>query len=124
MMNVESVRAYCKSFPHATENVQWGDDLVFKLAGRMFAVIDMRTPARLAFKCTPEKFAELVEIEGIIPAPYMARNKWVSVERHDVLAPEEMKKRLRGTYDLEFARLTRKMQASMCYPLADRRSEA
>ena len=37
------------------------------------------------FKCTPEVFAELVEHEDIVPAPYVGRYKWVSFERLDVL---------------------------------------
>ena len=60
-MDIESVRAYCLSFPHATENVQWGADLVFKIGGKMFAVIglDAGSDHCMSFKATPEKFAEL-----------------------------------------------------------------
>src|SRR6266436_6749340 len=62
-MDIESVRAYCLSFPHATENVQWGNDLVFKIAGKMFAVGVLEGASKycLSLKCTEEKFAELIE---------------------------------------------------------------
>ena len=73
-MNLESLRQYCLSFPDATENVQWGADLVFKIGGKMFTVACL-TPGetKVSFKCTPEEFAELVEHEDIKPADYVAR---------------------------------------------------
>lgn len=112
-MDTESVRAYCLSFPHATENVQWGNDLVFKIAGKMFAVITLDTPSKycLSFKCTEEKFNELIEQDGIDPAPYMARNKWAALERFDVLSDRELKALLRNSYHLVFEKLPKKVQA-------------
>ena len=79
---IDWVRAFCLALPHATEDVQWEHDLLFRIAGKMFCVANLEpgiSPTRIAFKCTPQKFAELVEIEGIIPAPYMARNHWVAM---------------------------------------------
>jgi len=73
---IDWVRAFCLTLPHTTEDVQWEHNLLFRIAGKMFCVANMEpqlVPTKIAFKCTPEKFAELVEIEGIIPAPYMAR---------------------------------------------------
>ena len=80
-MSVDWVRRVCLSLPHVTENVQWGYDLVFKVAGKMFAVTPLEpAPHALSFKCTPEEFATLVERPGIVPAPYMARASWVALE--------------------------------------------
>lgn len=103
------------SFPHATETVQWGNDLVFKVAGKMFAVMAMEPPYKvwLSFKCTPEKFAELVECEGIIPAPYLARNHWVGLETGDALGTPELKALLRESYDLVVAKLPKKTRAAL-----------
>lgn len=114
-MNHESVRAHCLSFPHATENVQWGNDLVFKIAGKMFAVMVLEPPAKyvLSFKCTDEKFDELIEQEGIDPAPYMARNKWAALERFDVLSDRELKQLLQNSYQLVHDRLPKKVQAQL-----------
>jgi predicted DNA-binding protein (MmcQ/YjbR family) len=111
-MNVESLRRFCMSFPHATEIVQWGDNLVFKIAGKMFAVVDLRPPNDIAFKCDPEKFAELTEREGIIPAPYMARAQWVSVQHHDAVEANELKDLIRNSYEIVKARLPRKVRAT------------
>jgi len=76
-MTLETVRAICRALPEVTEDVKWGQDLCFCVRKKMFAVINLEPPYQLAFKCTPESFAELVERPGIIPAPYMARNMWV-----------------------------------------------
>ena len=114
-MNSESVRAHCLSFPHATENVQWGNDLVFKIAGKMFAVMVLEPPAKyvLSFKCTEEKFNELIEQDGIDPAPYMARNKWAALERFDVLSDRELKELLRNSDQLVFYKLPKKLRTQL-----------
>jgi predicted DNA-binding protein (MmcQ/YjbR family) len=78
-MTLDSIRAFCTSLPHVTEKVQWGDDLVFKVGGKMFCVAYLGVPTHLSFRPSEEHRIELLEIEGVIPAPYMARAGWVSV---------------------------------------------
>ena len=114
-MDIEQVRPYCLSFPHATENVQWGNDLVFKIAGKMFAVVVLEGAAKycLSFKCTEEKFAELIEQDGIDPAPYSARYHWVAFKSFDVLSEKELKALLRNSYDLVFEKLPKKLKAEL-----------
>ena len=113
-MTIEAVREYCLSLPHATESIQWGNDLVFKVGGKMFAVTVLE-PARvwISFMCTPEDFAELTERPGIIPAPYSARYHWVALESKDALTNSELKDRLRESYDLVFTKLTKKARAAL-----------
>jgi predicted DNA-binding protein (MmcQ/YjbR family) len=101
-------------FPHATEQVQWGADLVFKIGGRMFAVAALEpAPVCLSFKCTPEDFAELTERPGVTPAPYLARARWVALESEDALPAAEIKKLLRKSYELVFAKLPKKSQKEL-----------
>ena len=98
-MKVDAVRAYCLSFPQATENLQWGDDLCFKIRGKIFAILGLTAvPQKLCFKCTPETFADLIEREGIQPAPYVGRYKWVILDRLDALNSEEMKDLIRQSH--------------------------
>jgi predicted DNA-binding protein (MmcQ/YjbR family) len=113
-MNVDRIRRICLGFPHATEQVQWEDDLVFKVAGKMFAVAPL-VPAKvtLSFKCTPEEFAELTEREGIIPAPYLARAHWVALEPQARLPAPGLQRLLRQSYDLVAAKLPKKTQAEL-----------
>jgi predicted DNA-binding protein (MmcQ/YjbR family) len=107
--NTEWVRRCCMLLPHATEQVQWGDKLVFKVAGKVFAVLALEpVKAWLSFKCTPEEFAELVEREGVIQAPHFARNHWVALENEDALPGRELEKRLRRSYDLVVEKLPKK----------------
>jgi predicted DNA-binding protein (MmcQ/YjbR family) len=113
-MNIDWVRSYCMSMPHATETVQWGNDLVFKIGGKMFAVAVLE-PAKvwLSFKCSPEEFAELIERPGIIPAPYSARYHWVALETEDALTVSELKRLLRRSYDLVLEKLPKKARAAL-----------
>jgi predicted DNA-binding protein (MmcQ/YjbR family) len=105
-MNIEQLRKICIAFPGATEQIQWEDDLVFKVGGKMFAVARLE-PARvwLTVKADPEAFAELTERPGIIPAPYLARAKWIAVESPDALPHTEVADLLRKSYELVCAKL-------------------
>jgi predicted DNA-binding protein (MmcQ/YjbR family) len=114
-MTRDSIRSFCLKLPQTTEHLQWGDALVFKIAGKMFAVVNLGETGEtsLAFKCSPEEFAALTELEDIIPAPYLARAHWVSLGRLDALALAELKKRLRDSYDLVVSRLPKKVRAGL-----------
>jgi predicted DNA-binding protein (MmcQ/YjbR family) len=111
-MNIEWVRRYCMSMPHATELVQWGA-LVFKVGGKIFAVLALE-PAKtwLSCKCSLEEFAELVERPGVMQAPYFARNQWVALETEDALSAAEIKRLVRGSYYLVVEKLPRKTRAA------------
>src|SRR2546426_11000692 len=113
-MNVDWVRKHCLSLPHTTETVQWGDDLVFKIGGKMYAVAALEPGDHwLSFKCAPHDFARLVEQVGVMPAPYMARAQWVALETEDALSRPEIKRLIRQAYDLVFAKLPKKTQAAL-----------
>ena len=113
-MDVEWVREYCLSLAHTTEHVQWEDNLVLKVGGRMYAIVALEPGEYwLSFKCSDEAFAEMLEVPGVVPAPYLARAKWVSVETETALRREEIKQWLRQAYELIFARLPRKTQSAL-----------
>ena len=112
-MTSDSLRRYCLSFPEATENLQWGDDLCFKVRGKIFTMLGLDSvPQRLCFKCDPESFAELVEREGIIPAPYVGRYKWVMVEAPEALRDSELKELIRQSYEMVSAKAPSKKKKS------------
>lgn len=113
-MDIDSLRKYCLSFPHATENVQWGYDLCFKVDGKLFAVTPLEVaPVRLSFKCSPENFAELCERDGVKPAPYMARAQWVALEQLNTLPDSELRELLAESYRLVWERLPMKRRAEL-----------
>ena len=106
MMDAEWLRKICLAFPSATEQMQWGYDLVFKVGGKMYAVAPLEpAPVCLSFKCSDESFAELTERQGVIPAPYLARAKWVALETKDALSADELARLLRESYDMVVAKL-------------------
>jgi len=108
-MNVEEFRAYCMSFPDATENLQWGDDLCFKIRGKIFAILALTAvPQKICFKCTPETFSELIEREGIHPAPYVGRYKWVMLDRLDALPAGELKDLIAQSNEMVAAKAPRR----------------
>src|SRR5271170_1845939 len=102
-MNVDSIREFCLSLPHATEKLQWGDALCLKVGGKMFAVLGLDNP-RFSFKCAPEKFAELIEREDIHPSPYLGRYKWVKLDRLDAVPWNELKELIRRSYEMVAAK--------------------
>ena len=114
MPDIDWIRKFCLSLPDATENMQWGEDLCFKVHGKMFTVVDLSKgkQAPICFKCTPEKFQELLEIEGIAPAPYVGRYKWVLLERATILNSEEIESLIRQSYELVVAKLPKQKKAA------------
>jgi predicted DNA-binding protein (MmcQ/YjbR family) len=113
-MNIDQLRKICLGFRGATEQIQWEDNLLFKVGGKMFAVIPLE-PARqwLTLKADPEEFAELTERPGIIPAPYLARAKWVAIETAETLPQMEIVALLRKSYELVSAKLPRAVRDSL-----------
>jgi predicted DNA-binding protein (MmcQ/YjbR family) len=111
------LREVCMAFPGATEQVQWGCDLVFKVGGKMFAVTPLEpAPVFLSFKASPEKFAELTERANIIPAPYLARAQWVSLATKDALPAAELATLLGEAYELVAAKLPQKVRVGLAPP--------
>src|SRR5271170_5774428 len=113
-MDIDWLRKYCLSLPHTTEQVQWEDNLVFKVGGKMYAVAALE-PGRhwLSLKCSPEDFADLIERPGIFPAPYLACAHWVALEAPASLSVAEVERYLALARDLAFAKLTKKQQSAL-----------
>ncbi|MCX7604505.1 MAG: MmcQ/YjbR family DNA-binding protein [Bryobacteraceae bacterium] len=108
-MDVEWVRAICVALPGAAEEILWESELVFKVGGKMFCVVSLEPGSTwLSFKADEESFAELLERPGIVPAPYLARAKWVALETEDALPPGELKERLERSWRLVVDRLPKK----------------
>ena len=124
MPDVDWIRELCLSFPEVTEDMPWGDDLCFKVRGRIFTGVvlsDGRFP-RLTLKCAPETFHELIEIEGIAPAPYVGRYKWIQISKSNLLAADEIESLIRQSYDLVATKAPRKNAASKKKPAKRRRA--
>lgn len=111
----QAVRDYLGSLPAATLSVQWGDTHVYKVGGKMFAM--MRSPEdktqTIAFKAGDESFTILTQDEGIIPAPYLQRSKWVQLDRLSRLPAKELKAYLERAHSIIAGGLTKKLRAEL-----------
>ncbi|HEX2617659.1 MAG TPA: MmcQ/YjbR family DNA-binding protein [Flavobacteriales bacterium] len=96
-MTNADIRKYCLSLAGTTEDVKWDHHLCFNVGGKMYCIT---TPDAFStsLKADPEEFEELCAKPGVNPAPYLARNKWVQVERGDALSATEWKRLLRISY--------------------------
>lgn len=126
-MDNERIREICLALPHVSETLNWGHHLVYwagdrAIGGKMFAMTDLEGIGTgvLWFHCGPERFHELLEMEGIIAAPHLARAHWVAVERWDVLRPREIEDELRHAHQLIFDRLPRKVHKILELPDKER----
>jgi predicted DNA-binding protein (MmcQ/YjbR family) len=114
-MDAERARAFLLTLPHVAETLQWGDNLVFwvgdkTIGGKMFALINLSADAHgaISFAAGPERFAELVEREGLRPAPYLARAHWVAASEWSALRPAEWQEELRAAHAVVFAKLPKR----------------
>ncbi len=101
-----------------TEDIKWGNDLVFSVAGKMFCMLDITAvesggSGRLSFKVEASRFLEFTDRPGIVPAPYMARAQWISLTRLNALDTTEIKALIRRSYELVFATLPKSKQREL-----------
>lgn len=112
-MSIEFLRKYCVTFPGVAEDIKWKSNLCFCVADKMFCITDLEGPFRVSFKCTEEDFFSLIEREGISPAPYLARSKWVMVGSENGLSKKEWEFFVRKSYDLIVERLPKKTKVKL-----------
>jgi predicted DNA-binding protein (MmcQ/YjbR family) len=114
-MRLTALRQFALSLPHATVVKQWGENLVFKVGGKMFLIIsiDGDTIETVGFKCSPADFRRLTDLDGVVPAPYLARAAWVQVQDLAALPAAQLDEQVRRSYDLVRAALPKKIQATL-----------
>ncbi len=127
-MDNERIRAICMALPHVAETVNWGHHLVYwagdrDIGGKMFAMtnLDGIGTGVLWFHCGGERFHELLETDGIIASPYLAKAYWVTLERWNVLRPREIEEELRRAHGLIFEKLPKRVKATLALPEKERK---
>jgi predicted DNA-binding protein (MmcQ/YjbR family) len=110
-MTANELRKLCMSLPGATETIQWGDDRVFKIGGKMFACSGLEADSKFSFKVDEHRFLELTDIPGVVPAPYLARAKWIQIDPAQCeFANSDLADLVRNSYELVFGKLPKKTQ--------------
>lgn len=112
-MNTDALRTFCLKLPSVTEDIKWGNDLCFSVGGKMFCVSSLDAPFKIAFKVPDEEFDELSSKEGFMPAPYMARAKWVLVSGPSRLGKKEWEHFIRQSYELVKLKMSKKARKEL-----------
>lgn len=114
-MKLAAIKKYCLTLPHTTADIKWGIDHVYSIGGKMYCVAcTSETHGEyVGFKVEDERFLELTDREGIIPAPYLARAKWVQVKDLSKVPDAEMKALIRRAYELVGMKLTKKVRGEL-----------
>ncbi len=127
-MDADLLRVFLRKLPHVVETMQWGANLVFwvgdkAIGGKMFALVNLEEDGRgvISYAAGPERYAELLETEGVLPAPYFARIHWVCVERWQVFPTTRWQEELRSAHALTLPKLTKKTRGILELPAAQRR---
>src|SRR3569833_508797 len=127
-MDNERIRAICMGLAHVAETLNWGHHLVYwagdrEIGGKMFAMTDLdgSGTGELSFHSGAERFHELLENEGIRPAPHLARAHWVMLERWDALRPREIEEELQRAHALIFERLPKRTRTILGLPELERK---
>jgi predicted DNA-binding protein (MmcQ/YjbR family) len=127
-MDNEHIRTICMALPHVAETMNWGHHLVYwagdrDIGGKMFAMTDLDGTGTgvLWFHCGAERFHELLETDGIIASPYLAKAHWVTLERWDALRPREIEEELRRAHALIFEKLPKRVKTVLALPEKERK---
>ncbi len=127
-MDAERIRAFLLKLPHVVETMQWGANLVFwvgdkAIGGKMFTLVNLDgdRKAVISYSAGAERYPELLEVEGLFPAPYMARIFWVAAERWNVFRAAEWEQELRAAYDLTLAKMPPKTRRVLALPVAEQK---
>ena len=96
------------ALPGATLSVQWGGVRVLKVAGKMFVCIH---DDGIAYKVADEDFLALSGLPGVMPAPYLARARWIRVNGTEALDTAAIAAGLAASWRLVLAKLPKKIRA-------------
>ncbi|NNG03175.1 MAG: MmcQ/YjbR family DNA-binding protein [Inquilinus sp.] len=102
--------AFCGALHGTTHVEQWGNASVWKIGGKIFAICSAwgaGSETRISFKCSDLAYDILIDQPGIIPAPYLARAKWVQVASADAMSDEDLRDYIRSAYSIVMAKLTK-----------------
>jgi predicted DNA-binding protein (MmcQ/YjbR family) len=108
-MDIEMLRNICNRLPAVTEDIKWGSDLCFCIGGKMFCVTGLSGPLQVSLKVRDEQFDVLTAKTAILPAPYLARHKWILIKDANAFSKKEWKEYIAQSYELTKNKLPKKV---------------
>lgn len=113
-MTIETLQLICKRYPGVTEDIKWEDHLCFNIGGKMFLITSPDSvPCTASIKVADDKFDEISGMEGFMPAPYLARYKWVHLDDIDRLSNKQWEAFIDTAYNLVASRLPAKVRRQL-----------
>ncbi|MEJ8475226.1 MmcQ/YjbR family DNA-binding protein [Roseibium algae] len=115
-MTRDDFNAHCAALTATTNVIQWGNASVWKVGGKIFAICSVwgeGNHAKFSFKCSDMSYSLLTQQDGIVPAPYLARAKWVQVENTKAMHEDDLKAYINAAHRLVARKLTRKLQTQL-----------
>ena len=115
-MNREEFNNFCAALPATTNVIQWGGASVWKVGGKMFAITATWGPGKgdkIKFKCADHSYEILIELPGVVQAPYLARAKWVAVESNETLSDDDIRSYIVEAHEIISGKLTKKLQREL-----------
>lgn len=107
-----------ETWPAVQHDIKWGNNLVISVAGKMFCVVSSSGDPKgsISFKVEDERLLELSDRAGFIPAPHLARAKWVQVKQSSKVNGKELHVLIRRDYELVRGRLPKQLQQELTDP--------
>lgn len=117
-LTAAQLAALCADWPGVSTALKWDNDQVLCVLSKMFAITpaDGSLDGRLSIKVPAERFLELTDQPGIIPAPYLARHGWVCIIDPQQFDTTRLEGFVRDSYGLVIGRLSKKLQATLAPP--------
>ncbi len=99
-MDIIDFREFCLSLPEVEESFPFDDvTLVFKVAGRMFAVVGLDNPIGFVVKCDPDRAIALRDkYEQVKAAFHFNKKHWNSLRFEGAMTDEELRREIRHSY--------------------------
>jgi predicted DNA-binding protein (MmcQ/YjbR family) len=127
-VDAERLREYVLCLPYVVETMQWGANLVYwvgdkAIGGKMFALANLDEDHKgvLSFAAGPDRYAELLETDGVFPAPYLARAHWVAIEHWGVFRSGELEELLESGRRVIYDKLPKRTRDVLAMPAAAQR---
>jgi len=115
-MKLKDLVTYVRTLPHIVEDIKWGNDRVFSITGgKMFCVFSFENDEYIgvSFKVDDHRFLEMTDRPQFVPAPYMARARWVYLVDTNGISEKELKELISRSHQLYFEKLSKKAQRSL-----------